>query len=242
MTKAISHLRTPYGEITYTLEYKKVKNINLRIAPDGEIRLSAPRSVPIEAIEAFVARHAERIIAHQNKQAQKKAAFRAQNSEEFRDGELVCIKGELLPLRRFDDEHFFIRLTEDALLFGAPKDSSAEERRCAYDKYAAKEAEMLCNELCQRAQRAFSAAGLGDFSPTIRLRSMKTRWGVCNPGKNQITLNTRLYKLPEECGYYVVIHEFAHLLQANHSDAFYAVVSEILPNWREIRRRLRQYE
>ena len=49
--------------ISYTLSYKKVKNINLRIKKDGEIAVSANRSVPLSAIEDFLQRKASWILS-----------------------------------------------------------------------------------------------------------------------------------------------------------------------------------
>ena len=48
--------------ITYDLEYKKVKNINLRIKPDGTIHVSANRRVPQKAIDEFVSSKADFIL------------------------------------------------------------------------------------------------------------------------------------------------------------------------------------
>ena len=41
-------------EITYELTRKKVKNINLRIKPDGSVHVSASNAVTIAVIERFV--------------------------------------------------------------------------------------------------------------------------------------------------------------------------------------------
>ena len=49
-------------KIRYDLQYKKVKNINLRIKPDGSINVSANRRVPQKAIDEFVMSKAEFII------------------------------------------------------------------------------------------------------------------------------------------------------------------------------------
>lgn len=45
---------TPAGEITYTLEIKRVKNLNLRLRPDGRVSVSIPHRVPKSAADAFV--------------------------------------------------------------------------------------------------------------------------------------------------------------------------------------------
>lgn len=49
-------LRTA-GGISYTLTRKKVKNINLRVAGDGSVRVSASPWVPLAQVDDFVAGH-----------------------------------------------------------------------------------------------------------------------------------------------------------------------------------------
>jgi predicted metal-dependent hydrolase len=45
---------------------------------------------------------------------------------------------------------------------------------------------------------------------------------------------------PHRVGEYVVVHELAHLLEMNHSPAFWAVVARAWPEWREDREWLRR--
>ena len=49
------------GGVCYTLIRKAVKNLNLRVRPDGSVAVSAPKRVPAVAVDAFVLRHAELI-------------------------------------------------------------------------------------------------------------------------------------------------------------------------------------
>lgn len=46
------------GGVEYTLTRKRVKNLNLRLAPDGSVRASAPLRASGAAVDAFVAAHA----------------------------------------------------------------------------------------------------------------------------------------------------------------------------------------
>ena len=75
--------------------------------------------------------------------------------------------------------------------------------------------------------------------PTLKIRSMKTRWGVCNIKTYSITLNKELYRYNIECLDYVCVHELAHLIEPNHSKNFWQVVSKYCPNYKEIRKKLR---
>ena len=48
--------------IKYDLQYKKVKNINLRIKPDGSIKVSANKRVPQKIIDDFIISKADFIL------------------------------------------------------------------------------------------------------------------------------------------------------------------------------------
>lgn len=78
--------------------------------------------------------------------------------------------------------------------------------------------------------------------PTVKIRSMKSRWGVCNTKTHNITLNKELYKYDIIYLDYVCIHELSHLVHPNHSKSFWSVVSEYCPNYKEIRKQMRDRE
>ncbi len=71
-----------------------------------------------------------------------------------------------------------------------------------------------------------------DF-PTLKFKTMKTRWGSCTPQKEIISLNKRLIQMPKPCIEYVVLHEFCHFIHPNHSKQFYALVATLMPDWKE---------
>mgnify|MGYP000794170396 CR=1 FL=1 len=73
---------------------------------------------------------------------------------------------------------------------------------------------------------------LGGQKPTIKVRSMVSRWGVCAMAKRQITFALQLYNMPPAAQIYVVVHEYCHFLQPNHSPAFWAEVAKLLPDWK----------
>ena len=73
---------------------------------------------------------------------------------------------------------------------------------------------------------------LGGHKPVIKVRSMTSRWGVCFMAKRQITFALQLYHMPPAAQIYVVVHEYCHFLQPNHSPAFWAEVAKLLPDWK----------
>lgn len=66
----------------------------------------------------------------------------------------------------------------------------------------------------------------------VKLSDSYSRWGSCSSVGN-INLATRLLLAPDEIIDAVIIHELAHLVEANHSDRFWAQVARALPDYKE---------
>ena len=96
-------------------------------------------------------------------------------------------------------------------------------------------------ELAQQVYSEFQQAGYTVPTPTLRLRYMTSRWGSCMPLKEIITMNTRLLLGPTEFAHYVMVHEFAHFIEPNHSSRFYKVMSDVLPNWEQVKAEMKEY-
>ena len=75
--------------------------------------------------------------------------------------------------------------------------------------------------------------------PILKVRNMKTRWGVCKISARQITLSLRLAQKPRQAVEYVILHEYAHFVHGNHSPAFWGVVAQFLPDYKARRALLR---
>lgn len=96
-------------------------------------------------------------------------------------------------------------------------------------------------KLAQQVYDEFRQAGYTVPTPTVRLRYMTSRWGSCMPFKEIITMNTRLLLGPTEFAHYVMVHEFAHFIEANHSSCFYKVMNDVLPNWQQVKAEMSAY-
>ncbi len=73
----------------------------------------------------------------------------------------------------------------------------------------------------------------------ISIREQKTRWGSCSSTGN-LNFNWRLIFAPPAVLDYVVVHELAHRKEMNHSAAFYAIVEQVLPDYRTSQKWLRE--
>ncbi|MBL9050205.1 MAG: M48 family metallopeptidase [Tabrizicola sp.] len=82
-------------------------------------------------------------------------------------------------------------------------------------------------------------AGLvGRSYATLALRDTRSRWGSCSPD-GRLMYSWRLIMAPPQVLGYVAAHEVAHLVELNHSPAYWEVVSRICPDWQEHRAWLR---
>ena len=75
--------------------------------------------------------------------------------------------------------------------------------------------------------------------PKLKIRNMKTRWGVCNIRDNSVTLNSKLIEFDLEKLDYVIIHELSHFIHFNHGKEFWNLVSKYKPNYKEIRKEMK---
>jgi len=77
-------------------------------------------------------------------------------------------------------------------------------------------------------------------SPILKIRNMKTRWGVYNRKNHSITLNSKLIEQDISRIDYVIIHELSHIIHFNHSKSFWDLVSKYCPNYRQIRKEMKE--
>lgn len=74
-------------------------------------------------------------------------------------------------------------------------------------------------------------------APELRILTMQTQWGSCSPN-GRITLNPLLVKAPRECIDYVILHELCHIVEHNHSERFYRLLSQVMPKWEKTKAKL----
>lgn len=228
----MGELRLGGGErLCYELTRKQVKRVNVRVRADGSVAVSAPRGVPLAAIEAFL-REKEDFLLTAIQKAHTRAQAEAAREESAplyfgRPLSLCCEKGRAFRAEREGD---VLRLT-----LPAPEDAAARRTalECWRKDCCAAEAERLLRQWLP------TLAPHGVPEPTLRFRRMTSRWGSCAARTHTVTLNTRLLDYPAPCFELILLHELCHFLQPDHSPAFYRWLERFLPDWRERKRLLR---
>ena len=77
--------------------------------------------------------------------------------------------------------------------------------------------------------------------PKLRIRKMTSRWGVCNIRTHVITLNLELIKRDICYLDYVIVHEMTHLVYGDHSNSFWKLVGENMPEYKKYRDEMKEF-
>ena len=202
---------------------KDVKNITLKVRPNGEAILTAPKMASDEHIKFIIKKRAKWI-------AKKRAFFASFKTSQKEDvsGEDFKYLGRSYRLKVVQSKEERVKLQRGYLeLFVKDKSDIKRKENLIYEWYHEKATLYFFNIL-----QEFNKIIKRDIK-SVKIRQMKTRWGSCNPYKSYINLNIELIKKPKACIEYVVFHELAHLLYPNHSKKFYDYLTLYMPDWQK---------
>jgi predicted metal-dependent hydrolase len=193
----------------------RARNYRLSIPHTGNPVLTVPKYGRWSEAEAFLNRQ-NAWLAARLKRAVKPVSFRA---------------GAKVPLRGIDH-----RIVSTGTVRGRVEAAMIDDEPVLMvPGEAAHRARRLVDWLKTEAQRdlnrrvAVHARRLGVTVTSVAMRSQATRWGSCS-STGRLNFNWRLVLAPPFVLDYVAAHEVAHLVEMNHSDAFWATVEQTLPS------------
>ena len=218
------------GDIPYLLTRKSVKNVNLRIKPEGEVLVSANNSVSTDFIDAFIEKKQRYIFSALSRYEEKKKLFQAV-PKRYVSGESYDLLGKSLRLKveANKEENVY---TDGVYIFLKVKDKDDfRHKEIMMSKWLKQYQTTVFEELLQEKYLLFEKYGV--TYPTLKIRNMTSRWGSCQPKKGIITLNSKLIEAPRNCIEYVILHELVHFIHPNHSRQFWDFVAMMMPDWKE---------
>lgn len=111
------------------------------------------------------------------------------------------------------------------------------QSKALLNKWYKKQIETIFNE---RFNYIYSIFDENITRPKLKIRAMKTRWGVYNKSNHSVTLNSHLIEYSIEKLDYVIIHELSHIIHFDHSASFWQLVAKYCPNYKKIRKELKE--
>ena len=220
--------------ISYTLERKSVKNINLRIRADQCVYVSAPKDVAAKMVDAFVVEKSAYILRALKKFKDKNRETVLENN--FVNGETVKFLGRNLRLKIKNASRSKVESDESYVTLYVKDVQDADLKKRVLETWLRKKCKDEITAICKKVYPQVKKYGIA--FPEIQLREMVSRWGSCSPKKGFVTFNTALIAMPVSCIEYVVTHEFTHFLYPNHSKKFYQQLATFMPDWEERKKRL----
>lgn len=192
------------------------KNIYMRVKEDLNLYVTSNIFVSDKKIEKIIEENISSIEKMYDKQKNK-----ISRNEEF------YFLGDKYDIVRVNNDD--IELVGEKIFVG---------NKANLDKWLKQKAEEIFLNKLEYYYSSFSKS----IPPvTLRIRKMKSRWGVCNTKSKVITLNLELIKSDITFLDYVINHELAHLIHPNHSKDFWNLVGINYPNYKEIRKMMKKY-
>lgn len=210
----------------YKLQRSKRKTLVVCIT-DGQVIVKAPTRMSVEHIEKFLAEKALWIAKKVREYNAKTAALAP-----IINGTSALYHGMVLPIVPTTTSKACIN---GNILYLPVKYDTAEKRDRAIANMYKK---LALNELADKLYKLSAATRLTYTS--FALTNARTQWGNCD-GKCGIRLNWRLVMLDDELLTYVVIHELCHTAYHDHSAQFWALVQKFMPNYKNIKKRLKTF-
>jgi len=208
----------------------KIKHTYLSFDNEGNLVIKSP-NVSQHYIEQLLLKKSNWINRSREKLLQKKG-----KALDFSQQTELYYQGQAYPLRLieqtkkrttliFDQEVFLLYYHQyDEVLFQKHVDNFYKE-----------EAKQFVPLLVEKW------SGQMALTPTnIRFRKTKRQWGSCS-GKNILSFNTMMMKLPQDVIQYIIVHELAHIKHKHHQKSFWNLVEKYLPDYKQHVTELKNY-
>jgi len=212
----------------YTLTRSRRKTTGIYIR-NGQVEVRAPLRLPKREIDRFVLEKEPWILkglAKQQAQAKQKESFVVDY------GRSILFRGKPHPITQrnvtragFDGHEFFM-----------PPGLTPEQIKATCIRLYKTQAKA---HIAQRVD--FFATQMAVTPTAIKINNAMKRWASCS-SLRRLNFSWRLIMAADAIIDYVVVHELAHIKEMNHSARFWAIVENILPNFREHKYELKELQ
>lgn len=230
--------RVQYGDTTieYVVRRSKRRKKTVEISLNGDgVRVAVPWRTSDEQLRDFVLKRASWIIKKLDEERSRPPAIR------FVSGEALPYIGRnvTLVVKHADVRVPSVKFDKWRLLVSTPRgiddDARCEGIRGAIVEWYKEQAKARITEY---VDSWWDRLGKGSRS-RILIGDQKRRWASC-AADGTLRFNWRVMMLEPSLIEYVVVHELAHLTHHNHSSDYWSLVSSVLPDVQQRRKRIRE--
>lgn len=205
-------------QFDYKIKYSKRKTLNITVERDRRIIVHAPEGLSEEKIEELI-QIKKHWINDKLNHTQKYPVVA--ETKEFISGETLMYLGKNYQLLVVDED---IEEVDFNQRFQISKKNQTNANKL-FKKWYLKQAYQKIEPLA-----AQYAKSLGVNYNELKISEMKYRWGSCTPNNN-IIFNWRIIKAPMYVVSYLVAHELVHLIESNHTEHFWTMLSIQVPSY-----------
>ena len=203
----------------------KNKNMYLKVKGDDLI-VSAPRRVSKQTINEFVTEHIEKFVEYiENKKTLE--LYSLKENYVYYLGKkypIVSLTGFPKSSSKIMSNNIYINT----------QNGSDDEVIQAIKDFIKKDTFKYISKNIKKFEKSMN---LGEH--IVKVRYKTSNWGVNKVGTNTLSFTSRLSHFRREVTDYLIVHELAHSIEPNHSPAFWNIVGQQLPNYKEIREELK---
>lgn len=229
-----------YGNtsIPYQLSYTDRQTLAIHVHPDLRVTVEAPLDSDFPEIEKRLRKKAAWILRQQRN-------FRRYSFEipprKYVSGETHRYLGQQYRLKVLQSENSegSVHIAREQITVFTRDRGNREKVKKLLTEWYRQRAYEIFSERVEVWYPRFERYGIQH--PKVFVRQMRSQWGSCT-AKGKMTLNLKLVMVPRQFIDYVIVHELCHLIEHNHSTAFYALMSKIMPDWEEKRDALNRFE
>lgn len=218
-------------DLTYTIKRSpKRRKLTITVERDRRIVVHAPESTPESTIRKVVESKRQWInekVSH----AQKYEMLPHPPGKELVNGESTLYLGREYQIEIVATESKEIKFEQRFLI---PNSLVGGQKHVLRDWYKKQAKRKILPKV-----ESF-AVTLGVNVAKARIMDSRFRWGSCTV-RNNVNLNWRLIKAPMFVIEYVIVHELAHLIEANHTPRFWSIVRTHSPTAEKARAWLRDH-
>jgi len=218
-----------YRDIAYTLTRSKRKTASIYIERDGQISILVPEQLTEQQVEELIESKRKWIYTNL-------AEWRDLNAtrvrREYVNGEGFLYLGRTYRLKLVETQDKPLMLKNGYFCLRTDNRTAIDADAAFKEFFREKGKKRISvRVLCFQAK-------MGVQPKAVRIIELKNRWASCSLREN-LNFHWKCMMAPPTMLDYIIVHELAHLIYANHTEAFWNEVDKVMPDYRDRKEWLR---